>query len=460
MNRKERMTAIIQAFDTCAASFCERTGGSFFELASEYKRGKEIEDLKYRHAYIFYPSFLLEFKYTAHSTMSVVNSILECMIHTDKNKDGVSIPLALFLDYIDIGTARPLSIPGILDSEGMREAFELIGGVLETHMRKISESLNEREKIEHMFFDEASAILNAKIDERNAAFYLNLNKEFYSLLTLRFCSSAFINYIKGDTRTALKHLKKVKNKTGYERRVLRIWERGETIEPRSISRLQEGLEPYSKNGVVTVNTKETVALFLSWLVLTVIFSAGYLALFFLLYAVENANTVYLMGPIYNVPYCILAAFITAIAASYFARFRFYKWLFPKDYEKYRAADQVNTKKGEYKLVKGMLVVLVICSLVVTVLFTRSGIKFLEDGFVDNTNFFSVSGQYYPYEDIDRIYYMPSRINGFGETLENPSYVIVLKDGREIDLYEYDDIEKYEGALFEHMKERGVHIEKE
>ena len=108
----------------------------------------------------------------------------------------------------------------------------------------------------------------------------------------------------------------------------------------------------------------------------------------------------------------------------------------------------------------MLVVLVICSLAGTVLFTRFGVNFLEDGFVDNTKFFSVSGQYYQYDDIERVYYMPNRVNGFGETIEYPSYVIVLKDGREIDLYEYDEIEKYEGPLLGHLKKKGVSVEKE
>jgi len=458
MNRKERMTQMIQAFDSCAAAFCERTEAICFELESQYKRSEEIEDLKYRRAYVFYRSFLLEFKYTVHAPLSVVNSVLECMVHTDKNKAGISVPLALFLDYIDIGTARPLSVPGLLNAEGMREAFALIGGVLETHMRKISESLNECKKIENAFFNEVSAILNTKIDEFNAEYYLN--DGFYSFFTLRFCSSAFINYIKGDPSTAVKQLKKVKNKTGYESRVLLLWEHGESIGHGDISKILEGLEPYNKSGIVSVNKKETVAMFLSWLVLTVLFSIGYLSLFFLLYALENANAVYLMGPIYNFPYCILAAFITSIAASYFARFRFYKLLFPKDYEKYRAADQVINGKGADKLIKGMLVILVICSLVGTLLFARFGVKFMDDGFVDNTHFFSVSGQYYPYEVIDHVYYLPSRVNGFGETLENPSYVIVLKAGREIDLYQYDEIENYEGALLDHLKEHGVPIAKE
>ena len=242
MNREERTTAIIQAFDNYATAFCERTGGVFFDLASQYKRAEKIENLKHRRAYVFYHSFVLEFKYTAHSALGVVNSILECVVHIDKTQDGIAIPLALFLDYIDVETACPLSIPGIQDAEGMKEAFDLIGGFLETHMREISESLNERPKIESAFFDEMSVIFDTKIDEFNAPFYLN--DGFYSFFTLRFCSSAFINYIKGDTKTAAKQLKKIKNKTGYESRMLLIWEGGERIEQKGISKLQEGLEPY------------------------------------------------------------------------------------------------------------------------------------------------------------------------------------------------------------------------
>ena len=458
MNREERTIAIIQEFDSCAASFCERTGGTFFELASQYKRGEKIEDLKYKRAYVFYRSFLVEFKYTLHAHWGVVNSILECMVHTDKNKDGIAIPLALFLDYIDVGTACPLSVPEILNPEGMREAFALIGGVLEAHMRDISEALSDRQKIESTFFDETSAILNTKIDADNAAFYFV--DALYSFFTLRFCSSAFINYIKGDTKTAIKQLEKVKNKTGYESRVLKIWESGSTIEQKSVSKLREGVEPYSKNGIMTVNKKEMVAMFLSWLALTVLFSVGFLALFFSLYALDHATAVYLMGPIYNFPYCIMVAFITAIAASYFMRFRFYKRLFPKDYEKFCATDHINNGKGADKLIKGMLIVLLICSLVGTVLFAKCGVKFMEDGFVDNTKFFSVSGRYYSYEDVDHIYYLPSRVNGLGETLEYPSYVIVLEDGREIDLYQYDEIENYEGFLLDHLREHGVRIKGE
>lgn len=458
MDRKERTASIVRALDGCAMRFCERTGGAYFELESEYKGREEAENLRYRRAYIFYNSFLVEFKYTAHATMGVVNSILECMIHIDKNKDGMRIPLALFLDYCDVGTAQPLCIPGILDAEGMNEAFGIISGVLEDNMQNITSALEDRGRIERQFFAEVSAMMyNTAVDESNAEFYVD--DGLYSLFTLRLCSAAFINYIKGDIQTAVKQLGKVKGKLGYEKRTLELWERGDVADLSGALNVRAGLESYNKSGVAITSNKETAVVFLSWLILTVPFSAIYLALFFLLYAFESIGAVYLMGPIYNFPYCILAGFLSAIAASYFTRFKFYKLLFRKDYERLRAADQVNNGKGADKLIKWMLRIIVVCSLVGTVLFTRWGLKFTDDGFVDNTDFFAVSGQYYEYEDIERVYYLPDRVNGFGETLDYPSYVLVLKGGREIDLYEYGETEEYEQKLIDHLREKGVRVDK-
>lgn len=173
---------------------------------------------------------------------------------------------------------------------------------------------------------------------------------------------------------------------------------------------------------------------------------------------EGRNSVYLMGPIYSLPYCITVGFLTAIPASYFTRFKFYKLLFPKDFEKYCAADQVQNGKGADKLIRGMMTVIVIGSVVLSIFLAKWNVNFLEDGIVDNSKFLSLKGEYYDYADIDRVYYKPDRVNSFGETLNYPSYVIVLRDGKEIDLYEFDEIERYEDRLLSFLREKGVKVE--
>ena len=458
MERKDRIEAIVGAMDECAVDFCERTCGIHVEITAQYKKDEDADSLQYRRAFVYYHSFTIEFMYTAHAPLGVVNSILGCAVRTDKSASGPSIPLAMLLDYCHVGTSVPLCIPGITDGEGMREAFAWIGGVLEKNLPVLAEILGRedgRERVLTAYCSELSSLYKTVVDENNVESYCDND-----YLTLRFCSAAFINYLAGNRATAVKQLRKTRKRLGYEQRTLALWESGEAEVPPCPESIRRGLSTYNKSGVAGSDKREAAAMFLSWLVLAVAFSIPYLGVFFLRLAIESKGTIYLMGPMYNLPYCFLAGFLTAIPASYFTRYGFYRRLFPKHYEQFRANDQVNNGKGADKLIKGLLHVIVVCSLAGTVLFAGWGIRFREDSFVDNADFFSLVGTRHEYADIERVYYRPDRVNGFGETLDYPSYVLVLKDGREIDLYEYDDVENYEGMLLDHLIEKGGPVERE
>ena len=84
MNRSERISDIIHELDLCVERFCDKTGGTFFELEYEYKGKEDSENVKFRRAYVFYNSLFVQFKYTVHAPLGLTNSILECMIHTNK----------------------------------------------------------------------------------------------------------------------------------------------------------------------------------------------------------------------------------------------------------------------------------------------------------------------------------------------------------------------------------------
>ncbi len=460
MTREQRLTNLFHAFDKRAEDFCRDTGGAYFEIVPTYKGNRrDAQSLKYRSAYIFYNSFAVEFKYTAHGTMSLANSILECLIIPDKSLDGISIPLPLFLNYCDKITAIPLCIPSIIDELGLNQAFDCICSVLNDTFTLIADVCANEDTRLHVldaFISEMSALLNVEINDENIEYYFD--KSLYSFLTLRLTSAHFINYIKGDVKTATKQLGKVKDKLGYEKSLLEEMKSGNITTPPDLSNIREALKSYDKGGAQNSSVKEFFAMFLSWIVLCLGFSAIYLPLFLLLVYLEGRSSIYLMGPMYNIPYCILCGFITAIAASYFTRFKAYKLLFPKDFDRFQAADQIQNGTGSDKLMKGFLTVLIICSLVGCILFTKWNINFGEYGFTDNSKFFSVSGEYHSYEDVDRIYYKADRVNDFGDTLDFPSYVIVLKNGQEIDLYEHGEIEEYEETLLEQLKEKGVLVE--
>lgn len=459
MGREEMLGGIFTQFDHSAQQFCQATNGVFCDIDSTYKGKKKPQNLKRRTARIYYSSFVAEFVYTAHGVLGTVNSILSCNICLDKGENAIGIPLPLAADYCGVDVDAPLCIPFITNPLAMEQAVQCIGGVLEGLLPVFAEiSCDERkqQKLLTAFHNEIKFIFDI---EELSVMPEETIRSLVDFFVFRFSDGAFLNALRGNYGKAVKQLKKIKNLTGYERRMLRRWsQQGERKQP-EIDAVIKNVVAYSGYGTTKAELKEFAAMFISWIALTPGVSALYLGLYFLMVWLEGRNSVYLMGPYYSFPYCIMAGFITAIALSYFTRFHFYRWLFKKDYAQYSEMENTRNLGAENKLMKGFLGVLVAGSIVLSVLLVKWNLNFLEDGFVDNSKFLTLRGEYHSYSEIQRIYYKPNRVNGYGETIDYPSYVIVLEDGKEIDLHELGDIEDYEEVLLGYLIEQGVEVER-
>ncbi|MBQ8893072.1 MAG: hypothetical protein IJ043_01540 [Clostridia bacterium] len=458
MKREALLNTVFSQFDRSAKEFCGDTNGLFCEITSDYKGEERAENLRYRSAKIYYHSFIAEFKYTAHGLMNVTNSILECLIYPDKI-GVIGIPLQFVVDFCQVDTATPLSIPFISNAPGMIQAFHCIGSVLKSLLEPITDICRNAEQkalLLGRFEEEWREVLEIKPGDNDAFLLLETG---YTFFTLRFTATPFINFMKGHREKAIRQLSKTKKLLGYERRVLELWKREEAPEIPELSVIIKNAELYNQSGVQKANFKEFGAMFFSWILLTIGVSAVYTGFYFLLMYLEGRGSVYLMGPIYGFPYCILFAFITSIALSYFTRDRFYKLLYKKDWEQYAEMDSIQNGGGSDKLMKGFLAVLVAASLAGCILLVKWNANFLPSGFWDNTKFFSLQGEYHSYQEVERVYYKPDRVNGFGETIDSPSYVLVFKDGKELDFYEYDEITQYENELLDFLQEKGITIEK-
>lgn len=460
MGREEMLGAIFTQFDHSAQQCCQATNGVFCDIDSTYKGEKKPQNLKRRMARIYYSSFVAEFVYTAHGVLGTVNSILSCNICLDKGENSIGIPLPLAADYCGVDVDAPLCIPFITNPQAMEQAVQCIGGVLESLLPVFAEiSCDERKQQKFLtaFHNEIKFIFDI---EELSVMPEEAIRSLVDFFVFRFSDGAFLNALRGNYGKAVKQLKKIKNLTGYERRMLRLWsQQGERKQP-EIDAVIKNVVAYSGYGTTKAELKEFAAMFISWIALTPGVSALYLGLYFLMVWLEGRNSVCLMGPYYNFPYCIMAGFITAIALSYFTRFHFYRWLFKKDYDQYSEMENTRNLGAENKLMKGFLGVLVVAGIALSVLVVKWNLNFLEDGFVDNSKFLALQGQYHPYSEIQRVYYKPDRVNGYGETIDYPSYVIVLEDGHEIDLYEHGDIDDYEDVLLAFLIEQGVEVEKE
>ncbi|MBO7520512.1 MAG: hypothetical protein J6T73_07020 [Clostridia bacterium] len=464
MTRRERLTCIFDRFDTSAKEFCEAAGGLFSETSAEYKGPQKPENLKYRRAKIYFNAFIIEFKYTAHTSLGFMHSVLEAIIFPGKTEDTAGIPLPFVADYLDRDFLPPV-IPFICDKEGMKQAFLHIGEVLKSILADLAEiALDPGKKGDLLkyYYSDLEPLFNIKIDidsddEYQYAYYKS--DAFYRFITTRFSTNAYIMILKGNNEGAIKELKKCKAKFGYEKRLLRRLEEGKTSDFSDISAVLKNFDAFGKRGAPKGDFKEFFTLFVSWFILGAAASAVYVPLFLFFYFLARHGSVYLMGAIYNLPYCFFFGFLSGIAASYFTRFWFYKLFFKKDYKHFSELDHIANGATSDKIMKFLLKVIAVCSLAGCVLLPNQNIKFSGDGFTDNTKLFTLAGEYHGYNEIKRIYYLPDRVNGFGETMGFPSYVMELKDGTQIDFYEYDEIENYETELFEVLEKKGIKIER-
>ena len=455
MNREERLNLLYSKFDECVKEFCNKTEGNSFNIFSDFKGEEKSENLKHRYGEIFYNSFYIKFKYTAHTILSVSHSILEVLVYMDKTQYAIPIPLPLFLDYCDITPKKLLVIPFISNNDTMEQAFEHIYSAFKESLTTILEifcNSYKKDRVVNSYIKEMSGIFDVECNYDTPA---DVFEGFSDYFTTKFTVEAFINILKGNKEKAIKQLSKDKILTGYEKRVIEFLKSEDRIDLSDISLIVDNV----KNSGNKADLKEMCAVFIPSIVMSIGLSAVYSLIYYILILIEGSNSVYLMGPIYGFPNCFLCAFITALALSYFTRFKFYKLLFKKNYEQYCEIDHITNGGGSDKFMKIFLWIIIVISLVFLLLTSKWNINFTQNGIIDNSDFFSISGEAYSYSDVKKVYYKSSRVNALGEKLEFPSYVMILNNGKEIDFYEFDEIESYEKELLELLKKKGVSIDK-
>ena len=456
MERNERLEAIYSEFDAAAQTLCADTGGILCEITSEYTGEQEERKLKYRFAKIYYRSFICELVFTAHSTLSLINSILGCVVYADKSEETIGVPLPLVTDFLDRDVTAPMCIPCISNADGMKQAISCIGSAIVQVMPQLTELSTDSGKKE--------ALIEFYRNELNTAFDMELEEDddigeddltpyeimqiekrlYFDLITDRLTSGAFFQYMKGRKISPRKLKKIAKNKKsfGYEKRMARIWQSGQPYEFPDLSAISEGLQLYDRNGVQKSNLKELGSLFLSWFVWGMCIEPVYLLMFFAVQSFEKRDAAFVVSDPYKWIVTFLLAGITGMAASYFTRRWFYRLLNKKQFDAYEEMDHIVNGAGADRFMRVCLGIIVSVSIVACVLLPMQNLKFTSGGFWDNSRLFSLQGTHYSYVEIERVYFKPEDQSQYAS-----SYVIVLSNGKEINLFDMDDSFSHRYCVF-------------
>lgn len=455
MTPKEIHEAMYRQFNKSANEFCRKTNGCGCEIANSYKGRESDKNIKSISAKISYNSYFLEFRYTVNGIISY--SILECLACFEKSEDALKIPLPFIVDFCDIDILTPLCIPMISNEDGMREAFDTLGCVLTDLMPELADiSCNaERKQLLFDYFcDEVMRLLRFKFVKD-----CEVDDYDYQIFATRFSSGAFAYILRGEREKALKALKKNKDLFSYEERMKRLWESGKTMDVSRLPHIVENTEYINSLYVPKVDFREFLSHFIAWILLCVPLSLVYFGIYLLFAWMISQDAVYVTGIKMNWPCCVFAGFLTSVPISYFTRHWFYKKLFRKKYDKYREVDSMINTASSDKICGVLLRIIIVLCIAGLFLYENCNLTFKNDGFTDNTKFFSLKGEYHTYDEIDFIKYEPEFVNDFGDTIDIPSYSIIMKNGEIIDLRPYDDVEYYEKTLLALLEEQGVEVKK-
>ena len=455
MERRERLNSIFDEFDRQAEAFCADLGGLDCEIMPFYKGEPLPENLTLRVAEIITKAYIIEFRYTAHGSLDTVHSILDCAVCFGKSGDKLRMPLQFISDFCDEDIAEPMCIPYISDSVGMAQAFSAIRETVEHFLPKITEICGDGEKkqaIEDYFYAEYEKLTGDVTHSPSAVAY------FSGWLAVRFSVGPHWFSLKGKPAKALKKYNKFEKTFSYEDRLAKQWQAGKTADREKIPAIADNMEWFNDKGLPKSDGKEVLAMFLSSFVIAIPASAVYIGLYFLLYLIQIRGAVYTPSPL-NYPICLVLGWLTGIAISYFTRFFFYRVVNKKIYERLKEQDHILNGGGSDRIMKGVAIVAVTACILMIAVLARWDLNFKKDGFIEHRSFTPIRGTYYSYDEIDHVRYVPDRVNGYGETLDRPSYALVMKDGTEIDLYTSDSFEHYEGPLLDYLESRGVAVER-
>ena len=462
MTRQNTMQEIIDEMNRSAKTFAEQSGAITCETFSVFKKGSQAENIKQHFAELVYPAgYVLLFQYTAHGLAGVVNSILECYLIPDCFP-ALPYPLSHIAGFLETDTPLLLTIPMISDAQTMQDSFAQLAEVIIGMQPKIETLVSDSDRcaavrisfLEHVFAETKKQIT---VLDDEALWTLEF---FYTLLTNHMAGDPYLRYMYGNTDKALVKLERMKYKSNYEQRLIRLLQKEVPARPAVPLSVQENIRgKYNKNGSPKSAGKEVGALFLSWIIWTVIWIPFFVGIFFLFYFVESRNAELVLGPMAQLPFVFLPSFLMGICSSYYSRHFVYRLLFKKSYEKQQRLDHIENGPGSDRLMKVFFTLLLIGGMFFTLLMVKWNVKLLPNGIVDNSAFFSLKETYYRYKEVDKVYYKPNRIID-DEPVDFSSYVIALKNGEQIDLYDFVPEEKDYDEFLSLIRKKGVPVEKQ
>ena len=400
-------------------------------------------------ASIMFKNFVLKLEYKINISMMIPKSIIEIRFIFENGQLPVEFSVYDLLSVVDKNNFKSYTFGYVTTKSKMEQVLKFLIHTFKEYKCQIEEISENNEKIK-ILEKEVQEKINIFIDEdifksRDAFYLMHMLDLYYVMDVARFTMDAYVDYTLGKYRRALKKYNKLKGKlTSYEKRLMAYMQTNQIEMP-----IEQDMNTLAQAKKLKNAKLELFPMYISWLILTPIWIIIYgLVYYIALYFLSRGATYVTSGLLFAI---FLPAFITAIINSYFTRNILYKLLFKKKYNEIKALDEIeNNGKVEMAMTK-LFQFVIAAGLISSILSANTNITFYDNCFKENLDFFNIKGTTYDYRDVECVYKADGTINGLAQIVNNPTYVIVLKGGEQINLYyeaEFEDIKENIVPIFE------------
>lgn len=408
-------------------------------------------------ACIMFKNYTLKLEYKVNISSLLPKSIIEMRFMFENGKLPVEFSIYDVLNIIDQDNFKCYTFSYVTKENQVKQILKDLVDTFKEYKERIDElSLNAEEiqNLEIEIENKSKLFLNEDIFKSRDVFYLIHMLDLYYIMDIsRFAFDGYINYTAGNYLKAIKKYNKLKGKlTSYEKRLIQYIK---VTQNQIQLPIEQELNTIVKAKKIKNVKIQLFPLYLSWLILTPIWCIIYDFVFYIADYFLCKNAIYVAG---SFPFgIVLPAFITAIIHSYFTRNTMYKLLFKKKYEDIRRLCEIAKNNKLEKLMSNLFQFVIAASLIFSVLLANTNISFYEEYFKDNLNLLNIQGTSYSYEDVYCVYKADGMLSNFGKLVNNPTYVIVLKGGEQINLYFDVEFEVAKNNIIPIFEKRNIEI---
>lgn len=378
------------------------------------------------------------------SSLGQLNNVLYCRVYPSKASELFYLLPEAFVE-LNVHDYRSTFFAMIENEERLEVCFRQLWSIIREHLPQIEEAA------EKDLLPLAREVSDDDIWERRMMFQQPSFPREPFVINSYAGSAEYRKLLKGNNEKAVKRLEKLIAKGNAFEYQARLCEYLKT---------HPGFSPMPEecNALKTADSAQKrgfAKALIMFLAVFTAFSIIILAGLLIFQAVHSRGTLaYFGAPWY---WAFILAGVPAIFGAIFFRKKLMKLLFPKSGAAMIERDAAANGPFTDKLAGGAFFASLGFTIAVFALICFPAIRVYENRLDASSEGNVVNRETYMFEDIGEICHISARYNDYGERIERPSYVLIMKDGRQLDLDAGVTDEQAEEKLFPLLEKYAIPV---